>query len=326
MSTALAILLFVGGLVVTVASSLALARALDRIGERLGFSEALLGIVTAIGADAPEIASAVAAVAAGHTDTGVGVVVGSNVFNIAALLGLSAVIAGSVRIHRHGLLLTGGVALLVAAGGALLVVRWLPPWAAFVVVLAVVAPYVSLSSLREPTRQRLPMPLREAVLEEQRDARRDDYAGPGGPVDALLVAPWLAGVVGGATAMVYAAQHLGERWGVHDVIIGTIVLAALTGIPNVLAAVRLALHGRGAACVSESLNSNNANVLVGLCIPALVLGIGSASGVERFSAAAMVAITFVGTLFAYNGGGLSRSEGVAIIGLYAAFVVVVCSV
>jgi cation:H+ antiporter len=126
--------------------------------------------------------------------------------------------------------------------------------------------------------------------------------------------------------MVYAAQHLGERWGVHDVIIGTIVLAALTGIPNVLAAVRLALHGRGAACVSESLNSNNANILVGLCIPALVLGIGSASGVERFSAAAMVAITFVGTLFAYNGGGLSRSEGVAIIGLYAAFVVVVCSV
>jgi cation:H+ antiporter len=324
-STPLAILLFVGGLAVTVASSIVLARELDRIGERLGFSEALLGIVTAIGADAPEIASAVAAVVAGHTDTGVGVVVGSNVFNIAALLGLSAVMAGTVRIHSHGLVLNGGVAVLVAVSGALLVMAWLPAWAAFLIVLTILAPYVVVSSLHEGTRARLPAPLREAVFEEQRDARRDEYAGPGGLYDVVIVVPALAGVIGGATGMVYAAQRLGDRWGVSDVIVGTIVLAALTGIPNVLAAVRLALHGRGAACVSESFNSNNANILVGLCLPALVLGIGSPSGLERFSAAAMVAMTVVATVLAYGGGGLTRREGWAIIALYAVFVAIVCT-
>src|SRR5213080_3952052 len=119
MSLSVAVLVFLGGLVVTVASSVVLARQLDRLGERLGFSEALLGIVTALGADAPEIASAVAAVVAGHEDTGVGVVVGSNVFNLAALLGVSALIAGPVRIHRHGLLLNGGVAIVVAIVGLL---------------------------------------------------------------------------------------------------------------------------------------------------------------------------------------------------------------
>src|SRR3954451_22899596 len=102
MSVPVAALLFVGSFAITVAASIVLARELDRVGERLGFSEALLGIVTALGADAPEIASAVAAVVAGHEDTGVGVVVGSNIFNIAGLLGISALIAGSVRIHRHG--------------------------------------------------------------------------------------------------------------------------------------------------------------------------------------------------------------------------------
>jgi cation:H+ antiporter len=325
-STPLTIPLFVAGLAITVASSIVLARELDRIGERLGFSEALLGIVTAIGADAPEIASAVAAVVAGHTDTGVGVVVGSNVFNIAALLGLSAVVAGTVRIHLQGLVLNGGVAVLAAVGGALLVVRWLPAWAALLLVVAVLAPYVVVSALHERARQRLPTPLRQAVSEEQLDARRDEYAGPGGLYDVLVVVPALAGVVGGATAMVYAAQWLGDRWGISDVIVGTIVLAALTGIPNVLAAVRLALHGRGAACVSESLNSNNANILVGLCVPAIALGIGHASGLERFSAAAMVAMTLVAITLAYRGGALSRRDGLAIIALYAAFVVVVCSV
>jgi cation:H+ antiporter len=322
--TPLAIVVFLGGLAVTVASSIVLARELDRIGERLGFSEALLGIVTAVGADAPEISSAVAAVAGGHADTGVGVVIGSNVFNIAALLGLSAVIAGTVRIHRHGLILNSLVATLVAIAGALLVMNWLPAWAAFLIAVGVLVPYVVVSSLHERGQARLPALIREAVQEEQRDARRDGYAGPGGFYDVVVVVPALAGVAGGATAMVYAAQLLGDRWNVSDVIIGTIVLAALTGIPNTLAAVRLAIHGRGAACVSESLNSNNANILVGLCIPALVLGIGRPSGLERFAAAAMIAITLVATVFAFSGGGLRRREGAAIIALYAAFVVVVC--
>jgi cation:H+ antiporter len=325
-STPLAIVLFVGGLAVTVVSSIVLARELDRIGERLGFSEALLGIVTAIGADAPEIASAVAAVVSGHANTGVGVVVGSNVFNIAALLGLSAVVAGTVRIHSHGLLLNGTVAILVAVAGALLVCRWLPAWATLLIVVAVLTPYVVVSSLPQRRRARLPALLRQAVSEEQRDARRDEYAGPGGLSDALIVVPALAGVVGGATGMVYAAQRLGDRWAISDVIIGTVVLAALTGIPNVLAAVRLALHGRGAACVSESLNSNNANVMVGLCVPAVVLGIGGVSGLERFSAASMVAITLVATALAFRGGALSRRDGMVVIGLYAVFVAIVCSV
>src|SRR5438552_12086480 len=128
MSAPVALLLLAAAFAVTVAASVVLARTLDRIGERLGFSEALLGMVTAVGADAPEISSAVAAIVSGHRDTGVGVVVGSNVFNIAALLGLSAVVVGRVRIHRHGLALTGAIAIAVALFGAFLVLHWLPVW------------------------------------------------------------------------------------------------------------------------------------------------------------------------------------------------------
>src|SRR2546422_9413180 len=105
MSTSVAVLLFIGGLALTVASGIVLARELDRIGERLGFSEALLGIVTALGADAPEIASAVAAVVAGHKATGVGVGIGSKGFNPARLPGLPPLLAGPRRVppHRPGL-------------------------------------------------------------------------------------------------------------------------------------------------------------------------------------------------------------------------------
>jgi cation:H+ antiporter len=324
MSVPVALLLFAGAFALTVASSIVLARELDRIGERLGFSEALLGIVTALGADAPEIASAVAAIVAGHEDTGVGVVVGSNVFNLAGLLGVSALIAGPVRIHAHGLALTGGVAIAVAVVGGLVAVGVLPGAVGLVLAVLALAPYVTVSALHARARARLPQFLREAVVEEQQDARRDEFERPATGVDALAVIPALAAVVGGAYGMVVAAQSLADRWDVSDLVVGALVLAALTSIPNLIAAVRLARHGRGAACVSESLNSNNANILVGLCIPALILGVGSASGVEVFAASWMVGMTAVAVALGF-GKGLTRREGAAIIALYAVFAVVVAT-
>jgi cation:H+ antiporter len=324
MSVAAAVLLFGGAFALTVVSSFVLARELDRIGERLGFSEALLGIVTALGADAPEIASAVAAMVAGHKDTGVGVVVGSNVFNIAGLLGLSALLAGPVRLHAHGLVLTGGVAVVVAIVGALVAVNALPGAAGLAISVLVLAPYVAMSALHSATSARLPAMLRAAVVEEQRDARRDEFARPATPVDALAVVPALAAVVGGAYGMVVAAQSLADRWGISDIVVGALVLAALTSIPNLIGAVRLALHGRGAACVSESLNSNNANILIGLCVPAPILGLGSATGVETFAAWWMVGITISSVALGF-GGGLTRRDGTAIIALYVAFTVIVAT-
>jgi len=250
--------------------------------------------------------------------------VGSNVFNLAALLGVSALIAGPVRIHRHGLLLNGGVAIVVAIVGLLVATDVVPGVVGLVLALVVLAPYVTLSALHERARSRLPAPLQEAVAEEHRDARRDEFSRPATSLDALAVVPALAAVVGGAYGMVAAAQSLGERWGVSDLVLGAIVLAALTSIPNLIAAVRLARHGRGAACVSEALNSNNANILVGLCVPATILGFGAASGIEDFAGLWMVGMTLVAVALGF-GGGLTRREGAAIVALYVVFTVVVAA-
>lgn len=147
MSTGFAALLFLGSLALTVVSSLSLAEVVDRVAERFGFSEGLLGIVTALAADSPEIAAAITAIERGRTGVGLGVVVGSNIFNIAALLGLSAVVAGKVRIRRRGLAFQGGVVLFVTVVVSALELRWLVPVIALVAVLIVLVPYVGISAL-----------------------------------------------------------------------------------------------------------------------------------------------------------------------------------
>jgi hypothetical protein len=121
------LVLFVAGVAVSLAASWLLVSRLERLAERAGFSEAWLGLVAALAADAPEITSAVTALARGQSSVGAGVVVGSNVFNLAALLGLAAVVAGRVRFHRRVVLLGGLPGIWVAAVCLLTVAEVVPP-------------------------------------------------------------------------------------------------------------------------------------------------------------------------------------------------------
>ena len=97
------VLVFLGSLAVTLGAAAFFAHRLDRVGLRLGLPETLLGLLTALAADAPEVSSAIAAVVKGEHSVGVGVIIGSNVFNIAAMIGLSAVLCGGIRISREAL-------------------------------------------------------------------------------------------------------------------------------------------------------------------------------------------------------------------------------
>ena len=126
-----------------------------------------------------------------------------------------------------------------------------------------------------------------------RDLRTGEIAPKASRRDLLVLAGALAAIVLGSVGMVHAATDLGRRWGVSDVIVGTLVLAALTSLPNLLTAVRLALHGRGAAVVSESFNSNSLNVLAGIALPSLALSLGSATGLVTFSVWWLVGMTAV---------------------------------
>ena len=101
MPVALAAAAFLAGAMISLATSWLLVFRLERVGERLGLSEALLGLVAALAADAPEVTAAITAMAGRQPRLGAGVVIGSNVFNLAALLGLSAVVAGRIGLHRR---------------------------------------------------------------------------------------------------------------------------------------------------------------------------------------------------------------------------------
>ena len=144
MSPLLAIPLFLCSLGVTLAAARVFARRLDRLGIRFGFPEALVGLLTALAADGPEIASALVALAKGAHSVSVGVLVGSNVFNLAAMIGLSALLAGAVRLPRDVLLLEGLIGAPVTLTVAAVLLGWLAPLAALILMTCVLGPYLLL--------------------------------------------------------------------------------------------------------------------------------------------------------------------------------------
>ena len=318
--TAALIALFVASLAVTLAAAGFFARRLDRVGLRLGLPETLLGLLTAVAADAPEVSSAIAALLKGEHSAGVGVVIGSNVFNLAAMIGLSAILAGLVRVRRESLAVEGAVGLAVLLAAAALIVGWLPPAAAVAIIVVVLVPYVTVLALGPRGVERLPIRgrgvLHRTFGEEHRRARHE------GAImgSAMLLIPALALIVAGSALMVEAAVRLGDRWSVPQFLVGVLVLAILTSLPNAYTAIRLGLQGRGSALLSETLNSNTINLVAGIAIPALVLSLGSFSGLVAFDLAWLIGMTLL--VLALLVRGVDRRGGALMVVLYAVFVVV----
>src|SRR5436305_10221252 len=157
MTPAAAIPLFLVSIGVMLAASAVFAGRLDHIGLRLGLPETLLGLLTALAADAPEVSSAIAALAKGAKDVGVGVVLGSNVFNLAAMIGLSAIVCGGVRIRREALAVEGAVGVAATLIVSTLVLELLGAWATLGLLAVVLVPYLVLlgrGSGRSPRRFR----------------------------------------------------------------------------------------------------------------------------------------------------------------------------
>ncbi len=319
-------LVFFPAAAVSLAASGVLVTRLERICARLGTSEAILGLIVALAADGPEITSAIAALLGGSHDVGVGVILGSNAFNLAALLGLSAIVAGRISLHRRVVLFEGTVALWMAAVSVALILGALSAWLALLLAVAVLVPYLLISAVHPGDRHQLPLPagwrrwLTGAVNEEEQEIAEALRARPGRPVDIVTAVAALAVVIIASVAMVRSGTAAGEALRIPAAITGGLVLAAVTSLPNAVAAVYLARKGRASATLSGALNSNTLNVVAGLLIPSVIIGTGSVSAATVVTAAWYAGLTVLTIWIAYTASGLRRWSGAAILIAYAALI------
>ena len=327
MTPALAAPLFVASIALMLLASAVFARRLDHIGLRLGLPEALLGLLTALAADAPEVSSAIAALVQHERAVAVGVVVGSNAFNLAAMLGVSAVVAGRVRARHETLELEAFVGLWLLAVMLAVVAGGLGGTTGGALVAVVAVPYVALLAAGPRLARRLPFNAAESRFVQRSfgEAHRrapslDSRREAAGALLVLLVALCL--IVAGSVGAVQAATDLADAWSVPDALVGVVVLAVLTSLPNAWTGVRFGLQQRGSALMSETLNSNSINIVAGLAVPAALGSLAAFPGLAIFDVAWLIGMTAAAlVLFGKRGGG-GRGAGALLIVLYAVFLAV----
>src|SRR5205085_2586294 len=146
--------------------------------------------------------------------------------------------------------------------------------------------------------------LTKAIHEEEVELEVAIHPRRGRPGDAVVAAAAVLVVVGASVGMEQSASTLGSRFSIPEIVLGGLIVAGVTSLPNAVAAAYLATRGRGAATLSTAMNSNALNVTVGLLLPATVVGLSASSGQTTLVAAWYLGLTVLALVSAYLGRGL----------------------
>lgn len=308
--------IFLGGLVALVAGAELLVRGASKLALSWGISPLVVGLtIVAFGTSAPEVAVSIGAALDGRTDIAIGNVVGSNVFNILFILGISAIIiplAVNAQIIRQEVpIMIGASVLLLVLGLDGLLSLW--DCALLLALMLVYTAFLIIQSRRETS---------AAVAEEF------EHAAPlSGQWDAHwlvqvgLIAVGLALLVMGSQWLVSAAVAFAKELGVSDLVIGLTIVAAGTSMPEVATSVMAAFRKERDIAIGNVVGSNTFNILGSLGISGMFAsgGLAMSPAVMNFDIWVMLAVAFACLPVFISGREIARWEGFVFIGYYVAY-------
>jgi len=306
----------IAGLALLVAGGELLVRGASRLAGLLGISPLVIGLtVVAFGTSAPELAVSVGATFSGQADIAVGNVVGSNVFNVLLILGLSALVAPLVVSSQ---LIRLDVPLMILASVAV----WL---LALDEMIGRVDGTLLFGALLVYTAWSVYQSRRESKLIQDEFAQ--EFSAPSGksargvvwPIALIAVGLALLGV--GANRLVGGAATIARLLEVPELLIGLTIVAAGTSLPEVAASVTASFKGERDIAVGNVVGSNLFNILCVLGLSAVVApaGVPVSPSALWFDMPVMIAVAVACLPIFFTGHVIARWEGTVLLAYFLAY-------
>ncbi len=308
--------LFVLGLAALILGAELLVRGASRLALTIGISPLVVGLtVVAFGTSSPELAISVHAAWAGQVDIALGNVVGSNIFNILFILGLSALITPLV-VHQQ--LIRREVPLMIAVSlllWALAVDGGLQRWEGIALALGLAAYIVY--AIRASRRETAQIMAEYAEALPSADSRWDRHWS----VQTLLILGGLGLLVLGSDWLVEAAVAFARDLGVSELVIGLTLIAAGTSLPEVATSVMAAVRGERDIAVGNVVGSNIFNILgvLGLSAAVAPTSLTVSPALLAFDLPVMVAVAVACLPIFFTGNLIARWEGGLFFAYYLAY-------
>ncbi len=279
------------------------------IGMRLGITPVMVGlIIVAFGTSAPELAVSVRAALGGHGGLAIGNVVGSNICNIALILGLTALIRPptiQAQLIRFDVpVMIGSAAFLIL----LLIDGTLSRLDGAVLVLALLIYLTMAVKQARAERQSVHQKMRAALARPSGYTRKR----------ALILALGLAGLIAGGDLFVRGAVGIAVALDVPESIIGLSIVALGTSLPELATSVVAALRGHGDIAAGNVIGSNIFNVLSILGITAVLTPL-PVEAVSFADLGIMFAIMLVALPLMFTQTKIERWEGGLLLAIYVTY-------
>ena len=307
--TAFGYLIF--GFAILIVGGETLVRAAVSLALRWKISPAVIGLtIIAAGTSAPELVTSITAALKGAPDIAFGNVVGSNIFNILAILGFASVLKAN-KVEKSTLkfdlpfLLLASIALILAAYNGL-ISRW--EGGALLVALTGFLAFSFWMAKKEGS----------SSLEEEVDNSQmlKNIWWDGGH---LIVG--LGALLGGAQLALMGGIQLGELFGLSERIIGITIISVGTGLPELATSAVAAYRGRNDIAVSNVIGSNIMNTLAIIGTTSLVHPMMASQKIVTSDCAWMVASTFIIFPILYLGRGyIRRPMGAFLLFTYISYI------
>lgn len=312
------VLLLLGGFVALLAGAEGLVRGASRLAARFGISPLVIGLtVVAMGTSAPEIAVSVGASLQGQGDIALGNVIGSNIFNVLFIIGLSALITPLVvqqqlvRVDVPLMIVISILAWMLSLDGMLGRVDGS-------LLFGGVVAYTVFLITQSRRESRVEVHAEYAIeFDEAAAAAAEDKSANNLPLQLLLIVAGLGLLVLGANWLVDAAVIIALAFGVSELVIGLTVIAVGTSLPEVATSIVAALRGERDIAVGNVVGSNIFNIMAVLGLASIVApgGIPVRDAVQQFDFPVMIAVTLACLPIFFTGHLIARWEG----GLFLAY-------
>jgi cation:H+ antiporter len=305
------------GLAALIAGAELLVRGASRLATAFGISPLVIGLtVVAFGTSSPELAVSVQSALARQADIALGNVVGSNIFNVLFILGISALIIPLVvaqQLVRLDVPLMIGVSVLVYLLGLNGQIGRLEGALLFAGIVA-----YTVFLIRQSRKEG----------KEVQDEYVQEFGGgrPRGAkqyiLNLVLVAAGLALLVLGARWLVDSAVSLARLLGLSELIIGLTIIAAGTSMPEVATSIVAAARGERDIAVGNVVGSNIFNLLAVLGLTSLIApnGVSVPAPALAFDIPVMIAVAIACLPIFFTGFRIARWEGALFLAYYAAYV------
>jgi cation:H+ antiporter len=300
----------IGGLILLYFGANWLVQGAITLALHLGLSPLIVGLtVVALGTSVPEALVSVQAAIGHQGGIALGNVIGSNILNIALILGLSAFLS-PLKVDSH--LVKADVPLL--AGATFMLVVLLEDFhisrieGAFLLLCIVgyVAGNIMTVKRTSPEENKI-----EGV-EVPEDHRKNLW----GDISFLFIG--LIALAFGSNFLVNGAVDLARIWGLSEALIGLTIVSIGTGTPEMATALMAAYRKRADLAIGNAVGSNLFNIMFVLGIAALVAPLDG-KGISSIDLYVMLGVTILLLPTVWTGRILDRKEGFLFLAIYVGY-------